>query len=263
MTRRARLGVFLAGLLASIAGCQKKEVRTEDLFQAQALGLGYLETAQLPQAEAQFKKVIDLAPKDPLGYANLGVTYLRGSHFDEAEKQLKRARELDPSNVDVGLMIAKLYQASGRAAEARSTLEQLKQSASRNPHVLYALAELDAPPDNATAPTPTAATPTDARYATELRDVLAVSPANIAVRLELASAMVRQGQADSAVHQLEEVRRASAEPPNCDCGQTSSLVSTITMDTSNNTNVVTVMATLAPGRGSQANGANMIAASGG
>lgn len=211
MNYRARLGALVAGLLAAaIAGCQKKEVRTEDLFQAQALGLGYLETGQLPQAEAQFKKVIDLAPKDPLGYANLGVTYLRSSRFDEAEKQLKRARDMDPANVDVGLMMAKLYQASGRAADARRTLEQLERDAPRNPHVLYALAELDAPSPTDTA---TVATASDSRYAQELRNVLAVSPANIAVRLELANAMVRQGQADSAVHQLEEVRRTSAEPP--------------------------------------------------
>ena len=208
MNHRAVLGVLCAGLLAAITGCQRKEVRTEDLFQAQALGLGYLETGQLPQAEAQFKKVIDLAPKDPLGYANLGVTYLRSSRFDEAEKQLRRARDMDPSNVDVGLMIAKLYQVSGRAAQARSTLEQLVRDAPRNAHVRYALAELDAPPDSAAA-----ASPNDARYAQELRDVLAVSPANIAVRLKLASAMLRQSQADSVVHQLEEVRRTSAEPP--------------------------------------------------
>jgi Flp pilus assembly protein TadD len=208
MRHRARLGAILAGLLAAIAACQKKEVRTEDLFQAQALGLGYLETGQLPEAEAQFKKVIDLAPKDPLGYANLGVTYLRSSRFDEAEKQLRRARDLDATNVDVGLMIAKLYQVSGRAAQARSTLEQLRRDAPRNAHVSYALAELDAPPDSAAA-----ATPNDARYAQELRDVLAVSPANLAVRLALARTLARQGLADSVVHQLEEARRTSAEPP--------------------------------------------------
>ena len=39
MRHRARLGICTASLLAAvIAGCQKKEVRTEELFQAQALG---------------------------------------------------------------------------------------------------------------------------------------------------------------------------------------------------------------------------------
>ena len=208
MTRRAR-GIAFAGLLAAaIAGCQKKEVRTEDLFQAQAQGLGYLETGQLAPAESAFKKVIDLAPKDPLGYANLGVSYLRAARFDDAEKQLRRAREMDPTNVDVGLMIAKLYQVTGRTADARKTLDDLQRAAPRNAHVLYAIAELDAPPDTATA-----ATATDARYAQELRAVLAAAPANLAVRLKLTNSLVRQAQADSAVHQLEEVRRIGPESP--------------------------------------------------
>ena len=209
MNQRARLGALTASLLAVvIAGCEKKEVRTEELFQAQALGLGYLETGQLTQAETQFKRVIDLAPKDPLGYANLGVTYLRGSRYDEADKQLKRARELDPANVDIGLMAAKLYSVTGRAAEARSTLELLQRDAPRNAHVSYALAELDAPRDSV-ARDSTALE----KYAQELRGVIALAPENLAVRLKLVDAFARRGKADSAVRQLEEARRIGPEIP--------------------------------------------------
>ena len=39
-----------------------------------------------------------MAPKEPLGYANLGLTYLRESRFSDAEAQLRRATELDPTN---------------------------------------------------------------------------------------------------------------------------------------------------------------------
>ncbi|HTJ24146.1 MAG TPA: FG-GAP-like repeat-containing protein, partial [Gemmatimonadaceae bacterium] len=209
MNQRARLGVLTASLLAAvIAGCQKKEVRTEELFQAQALGLGYLETGQLAQAESQFKRVIDLAPKDPLGYANLGVTYLRGSRYDEADKQLKRARELDPANVDIGLMAAKLYSVTRRPTEARSTLEELRRAAPRNAHVSYALAELDAPRDSVARDSAAIA-----KYAEELRGVIALAPENLAVRLKLVDALVRRGQADSAVRHLEEARRVGPEIP--------------------------------------------------
>ena len=211
MNLRARLGALTASLLAVVvAGCQKKEVRTEELFQAQALGLGYLETGQLAQAESQFKRVIDLAPKDPLGYANLGVTYLRGSRYDEAGKQLARARQLDPANVDIGLMAAKLYSVTGRASDARSTLEQLRRGAPPpgNAHVAYALAELDAPRDSVARDSAAIG-----RYAEALRGVIALSPANLAVRLKLVDALVRRGQADSAVRQLEEARRVGPEIP--------------------------------------------------
>jgi tetratricopeptide (TPR) repeat protein len=89
--RRLFGATTLALLLAGIS-CKQKEVRPEELFQSQALGLAYLETGQLPQAESAFKKVIGLAPKDPAGYANLGVTYLRASRFPDAGAQHERAR---------------------------------------------------------------------------------------------------------------------------------------------------------------------------
>ena len=49
------------------------------------MGLNYLDRGQLPEAEAQFKKLIALAPADPLGYANLGLTYLRAGRYSDAE----------------------------------------------------------------------------------------------------------------------------------------------------------------------------------
>ena len=90
-----------------------------------------------------------------------------------------------------------------------------------------------------------------------------ISTTLICPKLKLDRTGSRNSTAGPTMATASQQRRARAEPPSCDCGQTSSRVSTITTDTSNNTNVVTVMATLAAGSGSQANGANMIAASGG
>lgn len=207
MNRRIRLIVLMGATSAAVsAGCRQQEVRPEELFQAQSLGLSYLEMEKLPEAEAQFKKVIALAPREALGYANLGLTYLRGARFADAEQQLRRARALDPANADIGLMAAKLYASSGRASEARATLEQLRHDAPRNAHVLYALAELDAPHGAGDSSTTT-------RYETELRDVVAIAPTNLAARLKLIGALVQRGMADSAVRQLEEVRRVGPELP--------------------------------------------------
>ena len=118
--------VFGVALVVALSGCRQNEPRTEELFRAQSLGLGYLELGQLPEAEAQFKKVIAIAPAEPLGYANLGLTYLRASRYADAEAQLRRARDLDPANTDIALMTAKLYAVTGRATQARTTLEQIK-----------------------------------------------------------------------------------------------------------------------------------------
>ncbi|HMI49585.1 MAG TPA: FG-GAP-like repeat-containing protein, partial [Gemmatimonadaceae bacterium] len=204
MTSRAWAIVLGAVLLAAGTTCRRKAASVEDLYTTRMLGLSYLQRNQLPQAESAFKKLTQLAPDDPLGYASLGLTYLQAGRYAEAEKQLRRARELDPGSTEVGLALAKLYTLTGRPSDARTTLEQLRRDTTGNAHVLYALAELDArQTDSASA----------RRYEDRLRAVLAVAPANLAVRLKLADSFLRRGEADSAVQQLEEVRRIPPEPP--------------------------------------------------
>ncbi|HEV7388477.1 MAG TPA: FG-GAP-like repeat-containing protein, partial [Gemmatimonadaceae bacterium] len=200
---RASAAMVGAALLGTLA-CKQKEASVEELYTTRMLALSYLQRNQLPEAEAEFKKLTDLAPDDPLGYANLGLTYLQGGRYEEAEKQLRRARELDPGNGEVGLALAKLYTVTRRPADARATLEQLRRDSTRNARVLYALAELDAPGTSGA---------TAGGYEARLRAVLAVAPANLVVRMKLANSFVQSGQADSAVQQLEEVRRIPPELP--------------------------------------------------
>jgi len=185
-----------------IVGCQSKPANPEELLAARSLGVGYLERNRLPEAEEQFKKLVSLAPKDPFGYTNLGLTYIQAGRFADAEKQLTRARDLDPTNADVGRMIAKLYALTNRQAEARKTLEELQRAQPRDPKVVYALATLDSQNDTS-----------GVRAEPRLRETLALAPANLAVRLQLLEIFVRRGEADSAIRQLEEIRRLPPEPP--------------------------------------------------
>ena len=185
-----------------VAGCRSKPANPDELFTARALGLGYLDRGRLTEAEEQFRKLTTLAPKDPFGYANLGLTFIQAGRFADAQTQLERARELDPSSADVGRMIAKVYALTNRRANARTILEQLQRAQPRDAKVLYALATLDAQEDSA-------GTSAEDR----LRQTMALVPANLAVRLQLLNHLVRRGQADSAVHQLEEIRRLPPEPP--------------------------------------------------
>ncbi len=184
--------------------CHREPASVEDLYTTRMVALSYLQRNQLPQAESSFKKLTELAPDDPLGYADLGLTYLQAGRYSEAEKELDRARKLDPSSTEVGLALARLYSLTGRSGDARNLLEQLRRDSTRNARVLYALAELDAQKKDSTS----------ARaYVDHLRDALAVAPANLAVRLKLADAFARGGEADSAVNQLEEIRRIPPQPP--------------------------------------------------
>lgn len=199
--RQRALAVSLSATLVVAAhGCRSKPVDRQELLTAHYLGLSDLERGQLPEAEVQFKRVVALAPRDPLGYVNLSLTYLRAGRYSEAETQVRRARRLDPASPDIGLIAARLYALTGRTDKARETLAELR----RDAKVLYALAELDAQPTDSTA------VPGDAA---RLREVLGLVPANLAVRLKLVDVLVRRGEADSAVRHLEEVRRLRPEPP--------------------------------------------------
>jgi len=183
-------------LLCGAVGCREKPIDQGALITARTVGLEHLQRGRLPEAEQEFKTVIALAPRDPLGYANLGLTYLRAGRYVEAESELDRARRLDPKNSDIALIVAKLYMLTERPAEARLVLAGVTPDA----RVFYALAELERESG-------------DSIYAERLRHVLQRIPANLAVRLQLADALLRLGQTDSTVRYLEEVRRLRPQPP--------------------------------------------------
>ncbi|MDP9204616.1 MAG: FG-GAP-like repeat-containing protein [Gemmatimonadota bacterium] len=201
---RALIASMGAALIAATGACRPERAAVEDLYTTRMLGLSYLQRNQLPEAESAFKKLTKLAPDDPVGYADLGLTYLQAGRYDEAEKQLRRSRDLDPTSTDVGLALARLYSLTGRPSDARTVLERLRRDNTVNPHVLYALAELEAQQPGGVAA---------GRYEDRLRDVLAVAPANLVARLKLVDALVRSGEADSAIQHLEEVRRIPPAPP--------------------------------------------------
>ena len=187
-----------------VSTCRQEHASVEELYTTRMLGLSYLQRNQLSEAESSFKQLTRLAPDDPLGYANLGLTYLQAGRFDDAEKQLKRARELDPKNAEIGLALAKVYALTKRPQDAKELLETLRRDSTANPHVLYALAELEGQSRE------TGAT---GRYLDRLREVLVAAPGNVAVRAQLLKALVAAGETDSAVHQLEEIRRIPPELP--------------------------------------------------
>jgi len=199
-----RGGFLLAAFIAVLTTCKREQASVEDLYSARMLGLSYLQRNQLAEAESSFKKLTDLAPDDPAGYADLGLTYMQAGRYADAEKQLKKARKLDPGSGEVGLALAKVYALTQRQADARALLEELRRDSTANPRILYALAELESQSREQGA---------DAKYQGRLRDVLGVAPANLVVRLKLADSYARSGLLDSAAKELEEVRRIPPAPP--------------------------------------------------
>jgi len=124
------LVLLSAGLLLTAGvACREQAIDQGALLTARTVGLEHLQRGRLPDAEREFRKVIALAPRDPLGYANLGLTYLRAGQFSDAESPLKRARRLDPASPEIALITAKLYSLTGRSAEASEMLATIPESA--------------------------------------------------------------------------------------------------------------------------------------
>ena len=186
-------------VVAVLVSCREKPVDPGALLTARTVGLAELERGRLAEAEQEFKKVIELAPKDANGYANLGLTYLRANRLEDAETQLQRARRLDapPRSPVIALVLARLYALTDRPDEARRVLSELEPDA----RVLYTLAQIERQTGGDTA------------YASGLRRLLEQAPSNLAVRIELADVLLRLGAHDSTLRYLEEIRQLRPEPP--------------------------------------------------
>src|SRR6266404_6091765 len=171
---------------------------------ARTWGLAYLQQNQLPQAEAEFRKVVALAPDQAVGYADLGLVYLREGRYREAEAQLRRAAALDSADSNIGLMLAKVYELSGREAEARREVERVLRRDSTDIRALYAAGELAG----------RSADPGERRRQEGyLRLVVARAPANLAARLELVDLLLARGAADDAAAQLEALQHELPQLP--------------------------------------------------
>jgi Tfp pilus assembly protein PilF len=113
-TTLKRLGL-IAGFF--VAGCRGREPAqgqpSDAIITARTLGLAYLRDGQLARAESAFQKVIDMAPGQALGYANLGLVHLRQGRYQDAEREIRKAAGLDTASDDIALMLATVYRHLG------------------------------------------------------------------------------------------------------------------------------------------------------
>ena len=130
---------------AAIAACRPERAPVEELYTTRMLGPSYLQRNQLPEAEAEFKKLTKLAPDDPARLRRTwGSPTCRPAATPRRRSSCKRARELDPTSTEVGLALAKLYSLTGRPVGRARDCSSSFAANTGNAHVLYALAELDA-----------------------------------------------------------------------------------------------------------------------
>ncbi len=118
------LGVVLVWGLEGTITAQTPHLKAE---QYKNLGVAYLEDNRGVEAERAFRRVIELAPDEALGYANLGIALLRLGELEAAASQLEQARRLVPTDTEVLLLGAEVQFSAGQweavIATARRVLE--------------------------------------------------------------------------------------------------------------------------------------------
>lgn len=202
---------FLFVFLTLLTACQscnyaqtKDQGKAHELITIRTLGLAYLEEFKLEEAEKEFLKFIRLAPKEKLGYANLGLTYLRMGKYPEAEKQLLKAVKIDPKDPDIRLILATVYQMNDSPEKAIAELKEALKYTPGHLKTLYDISEIYS-----------TGTDNDSKEQREFytRKLVDYAPANIVPRLNLIDILIRKGDMDKALEQMEILKKQYPEFP--------------------------------------------------
>lgn len=192
----ARIVLSIPG--AGLAACGDAGPDPVELQTIRAVGLAHLEENRLEEAAAEFGRLVEMAPREAAGFANLGLAYLRMGRLDEAGTAVSRAVDLDPGDPGVRLIMADILLAAERPAEARAALDEALAEAPGHARALYALASLDADSTSAEAV---------ARRAAVLGLLATGHPGNVAARVEHVQSLLAVNDTDSAAAGLEDLRQ--------------------------------------------------------
>ena len=199
--RQAFTAFFVAALAGAAIGCRSEPPRSTRCSRRACRGSPFSNAANCRRRKRSSRSSRRWRPRSRSATRTSGSSTSRAVDTPRQKKNWIVRASWTLANTDVVLMLAKLYSLTGQPAKARETLEKLPRGRPDDARVLFALAEL------------ARQKPDSSEHEKLLRQVLALKPTNLAVRLQLLDAAVRRGDADSAVRQLEEVRRLPPEPP--------------------------------------------------
>ncbi len=206
--KKSYLILLTTVLILLFPGCrnsgEKSGQKSTDLITAKTLGLAYLEEFKLEEAEKEFQKFIELEPKDKFGYANLGLTYLRMAKYPEAEIELNKAIKIDPKDPDIRLILATVFKMNNERDKAIKELKSALEFAPDHLKILFDISELfSSLPDE------------DSQKQREnYIDILVEkAPANLVPRLNLTDILIRKGEFDKALEQMEIINKQFPEFP--------------------------------------------------
>ena len=199
--------ILIVGItIIQFPGCKSDDKQKSlDMITARTLGLAYLEENNLPEAELAFKQLIDIAPNEALGYANLGLVYTRLGKYEDAESQFEKALNIEPHDPEIRFNQAEMLMLTNRGEEAIKNLEETLRFYPDHIKTLYKLGSIYSK-----------STDTSLRVKAEqyLKKVAGFLPANITVKLELINLLLIEQKSDEAAGYLEELKKIMPEFPN-------------------------------------------------
>ncbi|HXE90594.1 MAG TPA: tetratricopeptide repeat protein [Terriglobales bacterium] len=96
----------------------------------------------LPAAELEFRKALELDPKSSDALGGLINVYIRGQRLPEAEQTLRHYLNVDSGNATARLQLSRVLVAQGRTDDAAAELQQMLQAVPDDPAVQRELADL-------------------------------------------------------------------------------------------------------------------------
>ena len=105
-------------------------------------GLAELENEKPELAEAAYRQLTEVTPKDPLGFANLAIAELRQQKNDAAMASIDRALELAPGRADLLAVKSEVLQWTGDLEGALDLMGQAAEAAPEDIEILYAAYQL-------------------------------------------------------------------------------------------------------------------------
>ena len=183
--------------------CEYPEKVDRQTFKAMVshrnLGLAYLEEERYAEAAREFRFLVEIAPDEPLGYANLGLAYmLMSGELQQSEKWLVMAMELAPNSPDIRFLLAKLYELTGRETDAINLLQNTAEIYPDHIRTLYQLVLFYAKTND----------PQGLKKAENyLSQIVNIVQANIPIRLRLIELLLNIEKTDSAIQQMELIQQ--------------------------------------------------------
>lgn len=126
-------------LLAALAPAAAAAQPSEEQVRLHGIGYAQLENEREVEAESTYRELIELAPDEPLGHANLAIALLRQDRKDAALAAIDRALELGGNRADLLLIRAEILQWTSRHDEALVDYRRAARAAPDDPETQYAL----------------------------------------------------------------------------------------------------------------------------